>query len=138
MTQSHQIASDVADAEPVRRAEVERAVSDFAAALSETPESHAFEHAYVRFRDDQRAQEELRAYEARQRSLHPLLMLNAAGDEERAELERLREAWMTEDSVVRYVEAQAALSALCRATDQVLSEKLGLSFARACRPSCCG
>ena len=113
-------------------------VSDFAAALSETPEFAVFERAYERFRDDRRAQDELRTYEEKQRSLQPLLMLNAAGEDELAELERLHEAWSSEESVIGYIEAQAALSALCRATDQVLSERLGLGFARTCRPSCCG
>ena len=138
MTQSDQIVTDDVPPESVGRAEVERAVSDFAAALSETPEFTAFERAYVRFRDDRRAQEELRTYGEKQRSLQPLLMLNAAGEDELAELERLREAWSSEESVIDYVEAQAALAALCRATDQVLSERLGLGFAGTCRPSCCG
>ncbi len=138
MTQSRQPVSDIIAMESPRRDQVDRAARDFAAAMAETPEFRAFEQAYVRFRDDRRAQEELRAFEEKQRSLQALLMLNAVGNEERAELERLREAWRSEDSVVGYVEAQAALSALCRATDQVLSEKLGLGFARVCRPSCCG
>jgi cell fate (sporulation/competence/biofilm development) regulator YlbF (YheA/YmcA/DUF963 family) len=138
MTQSQQIETDLLAEDTPRRSQVERAARDFAAAMSETPEFLTFERAYVRFRDDRRAQEQLRAFEEKQRSLQALLMLNAVGNEERAELERLREAWRSEDSVVGYVEAQAALSALCRATDQVLSEKLGLGFARVCRPSCCG
>jgi cell fate (sporulation/competence/biofilm development) regulator YlbF (YheA/YmcA/DUF963 family) len=138
MTQSREPVSDVLAMESPGRDQVDRAARDFAAAMSETPEFRAFEQAYVRFRDDRRAQEELRAFEEKQRSLQALLMLNAVGNDELAELERLRDAWRSEDSVVGYVEAQAALSALCRATDHALSEKLGLGFARVCRPSCCG
>jgi cell fate (sporulation/competence/biofilm development) regulator YlbF (YheA/YmcA/DUF963 family) len=124
--------------EPAWRSDVERAAKDLVAALSETPEFKAFEQAYLRFRDDERAQQALWAYQEEQRSLQPLLMLGAVSDDQRAELDRLREAWMAESSVAGYLEAQASLSALCRGIDQLLSERIGLGFAAACNPSCCG
>lgn len=138
MTQSRQIASEAVVEGPVWRSAVERAAGELAAALAETPESGAFEQAYLRFRDDERAQEALWAYQVAQRSLQPLLMLGAASDEQHAELERLREAWMAEPSVTGYLEAQASLSALCRTIDERLSERIGLDFAAACNPRCCG
>ena len=120
------------------RSDVERAAKDFVVALSKTPEFEAFEHAYLRFRDDERAQEALRAFQARQQELQAMLMLGAATAEQRAELERLREAWMAEPSVIEYVEAQMSLAMLSRAIDERLSEKMGLGFAAACQPTCCG
>ena len=78
------------------------------------------------------------AFEEQQRSLQPLLMLGAASDEQRAELDRLREAWMAEPSAAEYLEAQTSLSTLARAVDRVLSDRIGLGFAATCRPSCCG
>lgn len=137
MTRSQMAPEAVVEERPWRSA-VERAARDFAAALSETPEFEAFEKAYLRFRDDERAQEALWAYQVAQRSLQPLLMLGAASEEQRAELERLRQAWMAEPSVTGYLEAQTSLSTLCRAIEERLSEHIGLGFAAACNPSCCG
>jgi hypothetical protein len=57
MTQSTEIGPDTVFEDPTWRIGVENAAKDFAAALSETPELKAFERAYVRFRDDERAQE---------------------------------------------------------------------------------
>lgn len=131
-------ASEVLADESVWRSDVERAARDFAAALSQTPEFKAFEHAYLRFRDDERAQQALWAYQVEQRSLQPLLMLGAASDEQRAELERLRQAWTAEPSVTEYLEAQTSLSGLCREVDERLSEYIGMSFAAVCTPRCCG
>ena len=138
MTQSTEIGSDAIVEEPIWRPAVEQAARSFVAALAETPECRAFERAYLRFRDDERAQEALWAFEEQQRSLQPLLMLGAASDEQRAELDRLREAWMAEPSVAEYLEAQTSLSTLARAIDRVLSDRIGLDFAATCRPSCCG
>ena len=138
MTRSTETGPDPLLDEPTWRIAVEDAARDFAAALSETPEFEAFERAHARFRDDERAQAAMRSFREQQRLLQPLLMLGAASDEQRAELERLREAWMAEPSVVDHVEAQTSLSTLARALDQVLSDRIGLGFAAACRPSCCG
>lgn len=120
------------------RLDVERAARDLAVALAETPEFEAFDRAYTRFRDDERAQEAMRAYQEKQSSLQMMLMLNAVSAEQREELERLRQAWMAEASMVEYLKAQTSLAALSRSIDEVLSERIGLGFAAACRPSCCG
>jgi cell fate (sporulation/competence/biofilm development) regulator YlbF (YheA/YmcA/DUF963 family) len=138
MTQIREMASEEVAQEPAWRSDVERAARNLAAALAETPEYKAFEEAYVRFRDDERGQEALWAYQEQQRLLQPMLMLGAASAEQRAELDELREAWMAEASVSQYLEAQTALSTLARAIDELLSGKIGLGFAAACRPSCCG
>lgn len=120
------------------RSDVEGAARDLAVALAETPQFEAFEHAYMRFRDDERAQEAMRAYQEKQNSLQMMLMLNAASPEQLEELERLRQAWMAEESMVAYLDAQTALALLARSIDTLLSERIGFGFAATCRPSCCG
>jgi cell fate (sporulation/competence/biofilm development) regulator YlbF (YheA/YmcA/DUF963 family) len=137
MTQSETAPEAVVEERPWR-SDVERAARELAAALAETPEFGAFERTYLRFRDDEGAQEALWAYQVAQRSLQPLLMLGAAGEEQRAELERLRRAWAERPSVSEYLEAQSSLSTLCHAIEERLSEHVGLGFAAACNPSCCG
>lgn len=138
MTPGQRTVAEAVVEEPTWRLTVERAARDLAAEFAETPEFKAFERAYVRFRDDERAQEAVWAYQQQQSSLQTLFMLNAVDAEQRAELERLRDAWMAEPSVKDYLASQASLSALSQAIDQLLSERVGLSFAAACRPSCCG
>lgn len=118
--------------------DVEGAARRFAAALAETPAFRAFEEASVRFREDERAQEAFRAYQAEQRTLQPFLMMGAASDEQRAELARLYEAFMAEPSAADLLESQASLAALCQAIDGLLSERVGLRFAATCSPGCCG
>ena len=117
---------------------VESAARRFAAALAETPAFGAFEEASVRFGADEGAQEAYGAYQAEQRTLQPLLMLGAATEEQRTELERLNEAFLAEPSAAELLEAQASLVALCRAVDGLLSERVGLRFAATCSPGCCG
>lgn len=118
--------------------EVERAARRFAAVLAETPAFQAFEDASVRFRDDERAQDAYGAYQAEQRNLQPLLMLGAASEERQRELDRLYEAFVSEQSAAELLEAQASLTALCRAIDRVLSERVGMRFSATCSPGCCG
>lgn len=120
------------------RADTTRAAKELAVAITETAEFIAFERAFLRLREDERAQRALVAFETKQQELQAMLMLGAASEEERAELGRLRQAWMDEPSVTEYLDAQASLAALSRAIDQRLSDRIGLGFAAACRPTCCG
>lgn len=126
--------NDVAD----WRSEVQRAARDLAAAIAETPEFQAFDLAYTRFREDEQAQRALQAYETFYQSIQPMLMLGAVSEEQREELERLRQAWLAAPSMAEYEETQAPLEALARSIDELLSERIGLGFATACRPGCCG
>lgn len=131
---SARAAEDVLDP----RADTTRAAKELAVAITETAEFIAFERAFLRLREDERAQQALVAFETKQQELQAMLMLGAASEEERAELERLRQAWMDEPAVTEYLDAQASLAALSRAIDRHLSDRIGLGFAAACRPSCCG
>jgi len=119
-------------------ADTTRAAKELAAAITQTAEFTAFERAFLRLREDEGAQRALVAFEMKQQELQAVLMLGAASEEERAELERLRQAWMDEASVTEYLSAQASLAALSQAVDRHLSDRIGLGFAAACRPSCCG
>jgi cell fate (sporulation/competence/biofilm development) regulator YlbF (YheA/YmcA/DUF963 family) len=123
------------DAEP---SDVERAARRFAAALAETPAYRAFEEASVRFSNDEHAREAYQAFQARQRELQPMIMLGAASEEQKAELNQMYEAFMSEHSASSLLDAQASLAALCSQLDVLLSQRLGLPFAATCSPGCCG
>jgi cell fate (sporulation/competence/biofilm development) regulator YlbF (YheA/YmcA/DUF963 family) len=116
---------------------VREATRAFAQALTETAEYEAFEEAASLLRDDQLAQRAIAAYQSKQRSLEAMLMLNAVSAEDQAEIERLRQAFLSESTVVAYFQAQEDLMALCQASADLLSERIGLSFAAACGPGCC-
>jgi cell fate (sporulation/competence/biofilm development) regulator YlbF (YheA/YmcA/DUF963 family) len=134
MTQTAIATHTIAD---VAEAEVQAAARAFAQALTESAEFQAFEEAADRLDRDEVAQRALQAFQAKQQSLQMMLMLNAVSAEERAELERLRQAFLAEPSIVAYLEAQEALTAMCQATGELLSQRIGLSFAAACGPGCC-
>ena len=116
---------------------VKQAAHDFAAALVETPQFKAFEQTSEALRNDEKALNAMEAFQAKQSSLQALLMLNAVGAEEQAELERMRQAFMNEPTVSAYFQAQSELTAMCQASADLLSKHLGLSFAAACGPGCC-
>jgi len=109
----------------------------FAQALTESAEFQAFEQAAERLRHDPAAQRAVTAYQTKQQSLQMMLMLNAVPAEEQAELERLRQAFLSEPAVAAYLKAQEDLTAVCRAAADLLSRRIGLSFAAACGPGCC-
>ena len=134
MTQSAMYASTKEGAAEGGASEATRA---FARALTESTEFQAFEQAAERMRHDEAAQRALRAFETKQQSLQMMLMLNAVSPEDQAELERLRRAFVEEPSVAAYLQAQEVVMAMCQAAADVLSKRIGLSFASACGPGCC-
>ncbi len=117
---------------------VKRAARDFAAALSETPQSKAFKQAAEQFRQDQSAQEAVKAFQEKQMSLRPLLMLNALSPEQRSELESLQSAFVNQPVVQEYFKAQTEFASLCQTLGDAISESIGLNYAAACGVSCCG
>lgn len=114
------------------------AARDFAAALAETPQYKAFEQTAERFRQDQAAQQAMEAYRQKQMDYRPLLMLNALSDEQRAELEGLKNAFVNQPVVQEYFQAQTDLAIVCQALGDTISESIGLNYAAACGVSCCG
>lgn len=117
---------------------VRQAADDFAAALAETPQFKAFEQAAYNFRHNQTAQQALQAYKDRQASLRALLLLNALSPEQRAELEALEKAFVSQPTAMEFLQAQTELTILCQALGDMLSEAIGLNYAAACGARCCG
>jgi cell fate (sporulation/competence/biofilm development) regulator YlbF (YheA/YmcA/DUF963 family) len=113
------------------------AARDFAEALAATVPFRTFEEADRALRGDQAAQKVIAAYQSRQQSMRMAVMLNSASAEDRAELERLKNAFLDEPAVAAYLRAQTDVSALFRAAGDQLSRHIGLSFTAACSSGCC-
>ena len=116
---------------------VRHATRDLAAALAETPAFTAFEQAAAAFRQDETVQRAIQAYQQKQQSLQIMLMLNAVSPEDRAELNRLYQAFATQPSVVTYIQAEADVRELCQSVADRLSYYIGVDFAVACGSGCC-
>jgi hypothetical protein len=67
-----------------------------------------------------------------------MIMLGAASEEQKAELDQMYQAFMSQHSASSLLDAQASLAALCSQLDVVLSQRLGMAFAATCSPGCCG
>lgn len=117
--------------------EVNLAAHAFAQALAESAEFQAYEQSAERLKQDETAQQVIRAYQNKQRSLQMMLRLNAVSPQDQAELERLQTAFLNHPSVAAYLQAQEDLQALCQAAAGLLTERIGLSFTAACGPGCC-
>ena len=128
------IASDIAITPPEV---VRHATRNLAAALAATPAFTAHEQAATVFRQDAEAQTAVRAYQLKQQSMQMMLMLNAISAEERAELNRLYQAFATRPSVLAYVQAEADLRTVCQAVADRLSQHVGFDFVSACGSGCC-
>lgn len=126
------------DIETASPSVVKSAARSFAAALSETPQFRAFEQAYEAFDADTAARQALSAYKQKAQSLRALLMLNAVSEADRAELERLQNAYLSRPSVQAYMNAELELAALCRELAGLISQSVGLNYAASCGASCCG
>ena len=117
---------------------VKQAARNFASILAETSQFKFFEQAAERFRQDQAAQQAMKAYKEKQMAWPALIMLNALSPEQRAELESLKNAFMNQLVVEEYFKAQSELATLCQTLGDALSESIGLNYATACGVSCCG
>lgn len=117
--------------------EMQMAAHAFAQALAESAEFQAFEQAADRLRQDKPAQQAILAYQNKQQSLQIMLRLNAVNSQDQAELERLQKEFVNQPSVAAFLQAQDALTALCQAAANLLTERIGLSFTAACGPGCC-
>lgn len=113
------------------------AIREFAAAIDATPQFEAFEESARALHNDQAATSAIHAYQSKQRSLQMMLMLNAVSEDEKNELEQLRQAVFNNPAVMRYLQAQEHLTALCQTCAALLSERIGLEFSVK-RGGCCG
>lgn len=114
------------------------AARDLAAALAETRQFKAFEQTYEAVRSDSTAQEALARFQAKAGSLRAMLMLNAVEEADRAELERLKQDYLSRDSVQALNDAEAGLTELCQDVAGRISTAVGLNYAATCGASCCG
>ena len=119
------------------REDIRQAIHVFAQALAVTPEFQALEEAADQLSSDTAAQRDIQAYQTRQQSLQAMLLLNAVDPGEQAELERLRQAFLSNPTVNAYYDAQENLNSLCQDAADLLSKRIGLSFTAACGPGCC-
>ncbi|GAB4573404.1 MAG: hypothetical protein Kow0077_15700 [Anaerolineae bacterium] len=125
------------DAEMGVSLEVRQAIHDFVAALTDSPQYEMLEHANEAVQRDETASQAIEAYQARQQSLQMMIMLNALSNEDRAELERLRQAVLANPTVVDLVRAQNEFRILCQTTANLVSDYIGMDFAVS-GGSCCG
>ena len=117
--------------------EMRNAAHAFAQAIAESAVFQSFEQAAERLNQDEIAQQAILDYQTKQQSLQMMLRLNAVSPQDRAELERLQQAFLSHSSVTEYLQVQEELNALCQAAAGLLSERIGLSFTAACGPGCC-
>jgi cell fate (sporulation/competence/biofilm development) regulator YlbF (YheA/YmcA/DUF963 family) len=117
---------------------VKQSARNFASVLAETSQFKTFEQAAERFREDQAAQQAMKAFQQKQKDWRALIMLNALSPEQRAELDSLKNAFVSRPVVDEYFKAQSELATLCQTLGDALSESLGLNYAAACGVSCCG
>jgi cell fate (sporulation/competence/biofilm development) regulator YlbF (YheA/YmcA/DUF963 family) len=127
----------VTDLEVTPPSVVRRSAKDFAQALAKTPQFRAFDEAEELLRQDQDAQRIITAYQTKQQALRASMMLGAASKEERAELDRLQQDFLTHPTIASFLRAQNDLVAVCQVTADILSRHLGVSFAGACKKGCC-
>ena len=116
---------------------VQRAARDFAAALAATPQYEAFQRAAEALEKDARANQIISEYEQLQHSLYMMTMLGAVSPEDQADLDGLKEALRTNETIAAYSQSQADLAALCQEAGGLLSQRIGINFAAACGKSCC-
>lgn len=116
---------------------VAQAAHGFAAALAAAPQFSAFEEAAYGFQQDEAAQAALQAYQAKQQALQMMLMLNSVNAEDRAELDRLYQAFASRSTFQAYVQSEADLKALCQEVGDLLSRHIGFDFAAACGSGGC-
>ena len=117
---------------------VKQSARNFTSVLAETPQFKTFEQAAERFRQDQAAQQAMKAFQQKQKDWRALIMLNALSPEQHAELDTLKNAFVSQLVVEEYLKSQSDLATLCQMLGDAISESLGLNYAASCGVSCCG
>lgn len=128
----------MSDIEVAPTSVVKQSARHFASVLAETLQFKSFEQAAERFRQDQAAQQAMKAFQEKQRDWRALIMLNALSPEQCAELDTLKNAFVSQPVVEEYFKAQSELATLCQTLGDTVSESIGLNYAAACGVSCCG
>lgn len=127
------------DIEIAPRSVVMQTARDFAKILGESPLFTEFMQSHFEFRQDEEAQKIQQEFQNKQASLKAVLMLNAASDEDRKELQDLQERFNKRPSVIRLIKAQDELIAICQELGDLISKEIGMDYASSCRSGgCCG
>ena len=127
------------DLEVAPKSAVLEAAKQFAEAFAETPQFLAFEQAHFAYRRDGQAQSAIREFQKKQASLKALLMLNAVSEEDQQELERLKDQFNNQPSVLLYGKAQEELVSISQEIGDLLSKAIGLDYGASCKTGgCCG
>jgi cell fate (sporulation/competence/biofilm development) regulator YlbF (YheA/YmcA/DUF963 family) len=113
------------------------AVNAFADLLAETPEYATFQQAALEFQRDPSAQEAVRLFQEKQRSLQMMQQLGMLSEDELNELRRLRRAMADQPRVRAYLNAQELFKRICQLAAQEISAEIEMDFAGACAPGCC-
>lgn len=120
-------------------AEAFLAAGTFGAGLRASPEFAGLMAAERTLSADAEATAAIEAFGALQAQLRVEIALGVLRDDQRTELDRLREAMIAIPSVASYVAATAAFEGVCRETAAVVSAQIGIDFAANCRSGgCCG
>lgn len=127
----------ISDLEIAPPSVIKQAARDFASVLGTSPQFQLFEAASAHLREDLETQQAMQVYQEKQQSLQAVLLLDAVSEEERAELERLRKAFLDKPAVIAYLEAEANLRTLCQETAADLSQMIEFNFVAACSTGCC-
>lgn len=123
--------------ETIHTIDVQQALTNYANALTETPEFQRYEETLMALRNSLEAQEVIAAYQQKQRDLQVALMLNMVNGDDRDELFRLQKAMLAHPVIAAHLKAQEAFSHLCQESAAIISEYLGLPFVVR-SGSCCG
>ena len=125
------------DLEVAPKSAVMQAAKQFAEAFAETPQFLAFEQAHFAYRQDDQAQSARQEFQKKQSSLKALLMLNAVSDEDRQELERLKDQFNNQPSVVQYTKAKDELVSISQEIGDLLTKAIGMDYGNSCRTGGC-
>ncbi len=111
----------------------------FGARLGATPEFAALLAASAALTADSVAQDAIAACREKQQDFRVEAAMNLLTEEQAVELDRLMNAMHAVPSVVSYVDALSAFTALCQDTSAVVSGLIGIDFAANSRSGgCCG
>ncbi len=116
---------------------VRDAVNTVADALAETREYQNFQQAALNFERDTDAQQVVRLFQEKQRSLQMMQQLGMLTEQELTELRRLRRAMAEQPRVRAYLNAQEMFKHVCQLAAQEISNEINLDFAGVCAPGCC-
>ncbi len=105
----------------------------FCRVFSEIPQFKAYEHANATLRDDAEAREAAQAYSRKLGSLRIQIKLKAVKEQDKLELQNLKDAYDQMPSVIAFNKADEELRAVSQRLGDVLSQSIEMDFGNRCR-----